>query len=739
MSAAPPGEPPLLDTDRPDPSVPLLIAGLSATAIVGGDSEFEWKRETRGGAMDWAGIYGEGARLLRRWKLSYLDGPAPTPLASRVARVTAFRSHLESVFRAGPLTLTQLIAPAATVPGIARQLRVETSEPGPVTLTLVSEIEPFLAPVILEGVKPYDYRVRRRGTGLRVDTLGFGFDFDADPSPTAVLLDGVAWGGEERTTELKRITTRHELRVSAGSPLTLRFTIVGGLERNLPPLDPPASRIVESVGWPDSSRHRWADWRAALPRIRFPGAPELEEGYRLAATALHTLYYSPEAGMTGLVAGYPWYRALWYRDLAWMLPAVLWLGDASWVDRSLRSLFRYQATGHMPILAAEPGELPMQLSPGPIFLYGTSDTTLYYPDVVRRLSAHTGDFSLARALSPNLARIAAWAEAKVDPRSGLLRNGGEIAELRQESEALGRVHYGFDAKDTTIWDSTDRRDHAIDVQVLWAQSLGALADIDELLGQNAEAEAHRRRAGEVRERIARLYPWPQEGYLYDALHADLEPVRKIRPNALRAVSAGIVSGPAARAIVARARRDDLTTPWGLRTLSSLDPSFDPTAYHDGQVWPIADAWAADAAFAAGDADLGADYLALGARRLRRENGYANECYRGDRDEPFNSCFLLGFSVAPFLTTIFERLFGLSPDLPHRLVRIDPRLPSRWPGASIEGLRLGEGLLDVDLAPGRATVRWSGPAPLVLAGPHASVELASGTPATLELESPSNTS
>jgi glycogen debranching enzyme len=212
----------------------------------------------------------------------------------------------------------------------------------------------------------------------------------------------------------------------------------------------------------------------------------------------------------------------------------------------------------------------------------------------------------------------------------------------------------------------------------------------------------------VRER----YRWTEERYLYDSFH-ERRPVPRLRPNALLAVAAGLFEPAFARGAVERAAEDDLTTPWGVRTLSRHDAGYSPTAYHDGQVWTIATAWAAEAAWAAGVPDLGVRYLRTIAERFGREGGFANECYRGDRDEPFDSCFLLGFSVGPFLSVLFERLWGLGVDGTGPRLRFRPAFPTGWTGASLEGLRIGSGRATIRVEGRRATVRWDGPRALVL--------------------------
>ena len=273
------------------------------------------------------------------------------------------------------------------------------------------------------------------------------------------------------------------------------------------------------------------------------------------------------------------------------------------------------------------------------------------------------------------------------------------------------MRYGIDSPDTTIWDSVNRSEHAIDVQVLWRQALLAAAELHEGGASAKPGSDWVQAADRIARSVRDLYPWSEEGYLYDSLRSGA-PVARVRPNALRTVTSGILDPDLSHALVRRAAKEDLTTPWGVRTLSAKDPGYDPLSYHDGEVWTIATAWAAEAALAVGEAALGLQYLRTIGERMDAEGGWANECYRGDRPEAFDSCFLLGFSVAPFLTTLFERLWGLSVDARVPRLEVDPSFPSDWDSASLEQLRIGSGVAALDWTPVRMRIL------LVRTGPSA---------------------
>lgn len=704
----------LVYRDAPDPATPVLLTGLAAAALARADGEARCEVETRGGIIDWGGAYAQGVRLTGPWALSVLIDGTEYPLGAGLVQLQAERGVLTSQHQLGPLHLTQELYPHPDTTAVIRRLVVQSDADAPLPVRIGSAFAPLLAPVLVEGIQPYRFRARSRGPTVEVTSFGHVLWIDSLPVASSWLLNGLPWEGGRVEEEVHSFESIFDRSIAPGETWTLDLVLSGGAESQNPG-GPGTGRalLASAAAGAAEVRERWERWTAGTPTLRFPDDPALEAAYERARTAVRALYCHPTSEITGLVAGYPWYAALWCRDLAWMLPAVLWLGDFDWVERSLTTVFRYQSDAVVPLLGATVGELPMQISPGPVFLYGTSDTSLHYPPLARRFLGHTGRTSSVDRWWPNLRAIEGWARAKITPGTGLFRNGGEALAAQDAASTLGEVHFGIDAFDTTIWDSTDRRDHAIDLQVLYHQTMESLPEIARGLARLSEVagmEVERDRIGVA---VRTQYGWEAEGYLYDSLRMDGSPVARLRPNALRTVSAGMLETDQARSIVERAFRPDLATAWGLRTLSDMDPKYDPRAYHDGQVWPIATAWAADAALAIGDVDRGLSALHILAERIFRENGLANECYRGDRDAPFDSCFLLGFSVAPFLSVLFERLWGIELTAIGGTVRIAPRFPAEWTSASLHGLRFGDGRMDIDWTPGKLTVFWSGPGTLIV--------------------------
>ncbi len=692
------------------PPTPVLLTTPMSAILLDGQGDLALGCEMRGATAEWGGIIGQCVRLISAWRLGFWlgedTGDLPSSLVDAETLAGAWRSH--HAWRG--LEIVHAVSPTTMVAGAVRTLRCTQTEGSPATLHITSTFAPYLLPVMVEGVRPHEFRVETSSEEIRIRQRGFGLSVQSSVAPSFLLLNRGSWIGGRWTGRVDEFGIEYAVPIAQGAPAEIRLLVHGGLDRTIGPARAAARDVLAD---PEGSAAATAAsdqaWEEGTPVLRFPNAPELERAYLRARSSLRRLYAAPGDDLTGLVAGFPWYAALWGRDTAWMLPAVIWLGDFDWARRSIETMFRYQSRGTVPILGAEDGELPMQLAPGPIFLYGSSDTTLYYPELVDRWLRHAGASQLPDGWATAIELVVRWAVARSDPETGLLRNGGEAETIVAATPGFARVRYGIDAPDTTIWDSTDRRSHAIDIQVLWWRALGSALQWLGRPGDPGTSQNERLRdrlADTVRER----YRWEAEGYLYDSLREG-RPVEQRRPNALLAVSAGLFEPEEARRYVRRAAQGDLTTPWGVRTLSSIDPAYNPIAYHDGEVWTIATAWAADAALAAGEAALGLAYLTTIADRFEQGNGFAPECYRGDRPEPFDSCFLLGLSVAPFLTALFERLWGIVMDARTLRLAVRPVFPPDWTTASIERLRVGSGAVDLRWNAGDLEVRWSGPGTL----------------------------
>ncbi|MEZ0114241.1 putative glycogen debranching enzyme [Catenulispora sp. EB89] len=302
-----------------------------------------------------------------------------------------------------------------------------------------------------------------------------------------------------------------------------------------------------------------------------------------------------------VIAGYPWFGT-WSRDT--MLSYDGLFLSAQRADEGRRLLRAYAATLSEGMLAntADTGSVE----------YNTADGTLWFVHAVGRHVAATGDADLAAELVPALDGIlrahldGTRYGIRVDPADSLLTQGADGYALTwMDARVDGRP-------------ITQRSGKAVEINALWINALGTVADLYKATGRDATAVLHRREAAATSFR--RRFPNPDSG-LYDVVDGPAGDDGSLRPNQLLAYSLPYapLRGQAPAAIVG----EKLMTPLGLRTLSPDDPAYQrhhqgsseqrDAAYHQGTVWPwllgpyrdaVAAAAAASSAAAAGGSSDG---------------------------------------------------------------------------------------------------------------------------------------
>jgi glycogen debranching enzyme len=141
---------------------------------------------------------------------------------------------------------------------------------------------------------------------------------------------------------------------------------------------------------------------------------------------------------------------------------------------------------------------------------------------------------------------------------------------------------------------TPRHGKAVEINALWHSAHRIVAECcrqdDPALAQECAAKADR-----IAQAFCREFWNPQANVLYDCI-TDGRADASLRPNQIFAVSLPYSPlSPVQQAAVVQVVREQLFTPYGLRTLSPFDPRYRRSsggswesrdrAYHQGTVWP----------------------------------------------------------------------------------------------------------------------------------------------------------
>ncbi|HEY6238743.1 MAG TPA: hypothetical protein VIZ68_06125, partial [Thermoplasmata archaeon] len=208
--SGPPVDPSLLvDLDAPRPEQPLLLTGLSSGLVLSAAGDVALVCETRGAPIDWGGVYAQGIRLTGPWRVSGIIDGTRYQLPESLHRLRATRWSVESEHRWGPVDVRQELIALPRAPGVARRLSLRSDVP--VSVEVHSEFAPYLAPVLVEGLKPYEYHLRTRGPTITAVSHGSGVALDSDPLPDALSIDHAPWIGGSYRGELRALRATYSL------------------------------------------------------------------------------------------------------------------------------------------------------------------------------------------------------------------------------------------------------------------------------------------------------------------------------------------------------------------------------------------------------------------------------------------------------------------------------------------------------------------------------------------------
>ncbi|MCY3802094.1 MAG: glycogen debranching enzyme N-terminal domain-containing protein [Chloroflexi bacterium] len=345
-----------------------------------------------------------------------------------------------------------------------------------------------------------------------------------------------------------------------------------------------------------------------------------------------------------VIAGYHWFGD-WGRDTMIALPGLtLATGRAESMRGILVEYASYVSQGMLPNRFPDDTGQPE---------YNTVDATLWWFEAVAAYLRATGDDSILRELLTPMVRVVDWHlrgsryGIRVDSEDGLLYAGEPGSQLTWMDAKAGD------------WVVTPRIGKPVEVNALWYSALRSLERWLGLAGFDSS------KTRDLADRVSvsfRSRFWNEElGFLYDVVDGPDGDDSSLRPNQLFALSVShpLLHGKLARSVVARVR-DELLTPFGLRTLSPSDPKYGGKygggplerdgAYHQGTVWPWLIGTYVDAHLHAFGSVRELDALLdeLLAHLDAAGLGSIAEIFGGDVPHPPDGCVAQAWSVAEVL-------------------------------------------------------------------------------------------
>ena len=416
-------------------------------------------------------------------------------------------------------------------------------------------------------------------------------------------------------------------------------------------------------------------------------------------------------------AGVPWFVTIFGRD-SLIVSLQNMMINPGFARGALRKLAELQARERDDRRDAEPGKILHEIRFGELAhfhhiphtpYYGTADATPLYLIVLHEAWKWLGDAALLREYRDVALRCLDWIDRYGD------RDGDGFQEYQTRSP-VGYENLGWkDAVDAVVYPDGSQ----VKPPKALCELQGYVFDAWLRMAEVFDALGDRNRAGQLREKAARLRArfedrfWCDDlGFYAFALDPRKEAVKTIASNAGHLLWSGLVDPARAAKVVRRLLEPDMWSGWGIRTLSSRNPAYNPFAYQRGSVWPHDNGilalgfkrygFAAEAGRVARDISEAASRFA--SHRLP-------ELYAGIERRPGGFPIqYLGANVpqawaAGSAFHLLQALLGLRADAPHRRLYVDPYLPPWLPDVTLRGLAVGSARVDLRFWREDERTRW----------------------------------
>ena len=530
----------------------------------------------RGGPV---GLFVLDARVLSTWQL-LVDGHPLEPLSASVTEPysATFVAQPSPQRMVGADSSLLVVRQRWVGAGMREDLQIRNYASQPVTVTLELRVASDMADVfeVKDGRVSVEPEAVHAGTGLNTTRVrngirrGVRVTERAAGNPGTVGPTGLSWAltipakGEWRTCL--------EVAASVGDRDVVPQYGCG----EQPAAAKPSQRLVS--------------WRQRAPLLVTEDR-RLTQAIGRAVDDIGSLVIEDAAHPDSpvLAAGAPWFMALFGRDslLASYMSMIVDPGLAVGVAQTLA---RLQGDKVDAATEEQPGRILHEVrftsgagdgETGHIY-YGTADATPLFVVLVGELSRWGVAPSVVDGLLPHVDRALEWIESYGD------RDGDGYVEYERLTPD-GLLNQGW--KDS--WDGISDADGVLatppialaEVQGYVYAAYRARAELARARSDAVTAKQYESKAAALATAFDRDFWVAERGWLAVALDADKRQVDSLASNMGHCLWSGIVLPARAPAVAAQLMSAQMFSGWGLRTLATTMPRYNPLSYHNGSVWP----------------------------------------------------------------------------------------------------------------------------------------------------------
>ncbi len=400
-------------------------------------------------------------------------------------------------------------------------------------------------------------------------------------------------------------------------------------------------------------------------------------------------------------AGIPWFVAVFGRD---SIIASLQTMAVSheFAHGTLVKLAQLQATELDDWRDAQPGKVLHEIRQGELAqlhevphtpYYGTVEATILWIITLAEAYDWNADPKLLDAVRLPLERALTWID-----QYGDFDGDGFVEYLTRSKDGL-RNQGWKDSGDSIVYPDGTQVEPPIalcEVQGYVYDAWQRAAAIYELWGQQEQAQTLRSKASKLYQHFNERFWMEDEGFYCLGLDSKKQQIRSVASNAGHLLWSGIVPSERAKQLVQRLFQADLWCGWGVRTLSSNNPAYNPISYQLGSVWPHDNSLIAAGLKRYGfhqEANRIAEGIFTAASYF--EAGRMPELFAGiDRQAenfpvPYPDANIPQAWAAGSIFLLVRTILGLEADAPRQRLRVRPSLPEWLPDLELTNLAVGD--------------------------------------------------
>lgn len=401
-------------------------------------------------------------------------------------------------------------------------------------------------------------------------------------------------------------------------------------------------------------------------------------------------------------AGVPWFVTLFGRDSLTVSYQNM-LISPDFARGALKRLAQHQAKKRDDWRDAQPGKIMHELRSGelahfhkiPFYpYYGTADATILYLIVLSETYRWTGNVNLLKEYRQVAEHCLDWIDSYGDLDGDGFQEYKTFSSLGYENlawkDAGESVVYADGSQVKQPKGTCELQGYVYDAKI-------RMAEVFQVLGDDMRAHVLQQQAETLKRNFNKTYWMEDESCYAFALDPHKKLATSVASNAGQCLWSGIADQDKAKRITRRFLQEDMFSGWGIRTLSSKNPVYNPYSYQRGGVWPHD-----NGIIAAGFKRYG---LAKEANQVIRAMFDAIERFEADRppevfaglkrkgDMDFPVLYPAGANIPQAWATgsifqMVQTILGIRADAPHKRLYVNPTLPEWLSEIKLEHIRVG---------------------------------------------------